>query len=163
MMLTQDNKQFVSVEAHKGRTIAARLAPGTDLVSGIAAVCHKHHIEYGYFGSVMGSLAQATYIIPLKDPTQPLGFRFCEPIEVDGPIDLLGGQGVICQSEKGELMIHLHAQGVTPDRVVFGGHFSVGGNPVLATIDLVIVEFDGAKLMRRYDPQSGLMVFSPEL
>lgn len=163
MELTQDNKQFVSVEAHKGRTIAARLTPGTDLVSGIEAVCHKHHIDYGYFGSVMGSLSQATYIIPLKDPTQPLGFRFCEPIEVDGPIDLLGGQGVICQSEKGELMIHLHAQGVTPDRVVFGGHFSAGGNPVLATIDLVIVEFDGAKLMRRYDPQSGLMAFSPEL
>ena len=161
--MTQDNKQFVSVEAHKGRTIAARLTPGTDLVSGIEAVCQKHHIEYGYFGSVMGSLSQATYIVPLKDPTQPLGFRFCEPIEVDGPIDLLGGQGVICQSEKGERMIHLHAHGVTPDRVVFGGHFSAGGNPVLATIDLVIVEFDGAKLMRRYDPQSGLMVFSPEL
>ena len=157
------DKQFVSVEAHKGRTIAAHLKPGTDLVSGIEAVCQKHHIEYGYFGSVMGSLSQATYIVPLKDPTQPLGFRFCEPIEVDGPIDLLGGQGVICQSEKGELMIHLHAQGVTPDRVVFGGHFSAGGNPVLATIDLVIVEFDGAKLMRRYDPSSGLMVFSPEL
>lgn len=162
MVLPQD-KQFVSVEAHKGRTIAAHLKPGTDLVSGIEAVCQKHHIEYGYFGSVMGSLSKATYIIPLKDPTQPLGFRFCEPIEVEGPIDLLGGQGVICQSEKGELMIHLHAQGVTPDRVVFGGHFSAGGNPVLATIDLVIVEFDGAKLMRRYDPQSGLMVFSPEL
>lgn len=162
MALSQE-KQFVSVEAHKGRTVAAHLKPGTDMVSGIEAVCQKHHIQYGYFGSVMGSLAKATYIIPLKDPTQPQGFRFCDPIEVDGPIDLLGGQGVICQSDKGERMIHLHAHGVTPDRIVFGGHFSAGGNPVLATIDLVIVEFDGAKLMRRYDPVSGLMVFSPEL
>ena len=162
-MVLSREKQFVSVEAHKGRTVAAHLKPGTDLVSGIEAVCQKHHIQYGYFGSVMGSLAKATYIIPLKDPTQPLGFRFCDPIEVDGPIDLLGGQGVICQSDKGERMIHLHAHGVTPDRIVFGGHFSAGGNPVLATIDLVIVEFDGAKLMRRYDPESGLMVFSPEL
>ena len=162
MALSQE-KQFVSVEAHKGRTVAAHLKPGTDLVSGIEAVCQKHHIQYGYFGSVMGSLAKATYILPYKDPTAPLGFRFCDPIEVDGPIDLLGGQGVICQSDKGERMIHLHAHGVTPDRIVFGGHFSAGGNPVLATIDLVIVEFDGAKLMRRYDPVSGLMVFSPEL
>ena len=157
------DKQFVSVEAHKGRTVAAHLKPGTDLVSWIEAVCQKHHIQYGYFGSVMGSLAKATYILPYKDPTAPLGFRFCEPIEVEGPIELLGGQGVICQTEKGEMMIHLHAQGMTPDRVAFGGHFSAGGNPVLATIDLVIVEFDGAKLMRRYDPESGLMVFSPEL
>ena len=162
MLMTQD-KIFVSVEAHKGRTIAAHLKPGTDLVSGIEAVCQKHHIQYGYFASVMGSLAKATYILPLKDATQPLGFRFCDPIETEGPIDLLGGQGVICQSEKGERMIHLHAQGVTPDHVVFGGHFSAGGNPVLATIDLVIVEFDGAKLMRRYDPKTGLLAFSPEL
>ena len=36
MVLSQD-KQFISVEAHKGRTIAARLMPGTDLVSGIEA------------------------------------------------------------------------------------------------------------------------------
>ena len=162
MVLSQD-KQFISVEAHKGRTIAARLMPGTDLVSGIEAVCQKHHIEYGYFGSVMGSLSKATYILPYKDLTAPLGFRFCDPIEQYGPIELLGGHGVICQTEKGELMIHLHAQGMTPDRVAFGGHFSAGGNPVLATIDLVIVEFDGAKLMRRHDPESGLMVFSPEL
>lgn len=159
----QKDKQFISVEAHKGRTVAARLMPGTDLVSGIEAVCQKHHIQYGYFGSVMGSLEKATYIIPLKDPSAPLGFRFCDPIVTEGPIDLLGGQGVICQSEKGERMIHLHAHGVTPDRTVFGGHFSVGSNPILATIDLVLVEFDGAKLMRRYDPDSGLMVFSPEL
>jgi hypothetical protein len=156
-------KQIVSVEAHKGRTIAARLMPGTDLVSGIEAVCQKHLIEYGYFGSVMGSLSKATYIIPQKDLSAPLGFKITDPIETEGPIDLLGGQGVICQSEKGGTMIHLHAQGVTPDRVVFGGHFSHGGNPVLATIDLIIVEFDGARLMRRYDPDSDLMVFSPEL
>ena len=160
--MSQD-KLFVSVEAHKGRTIAAHLKPGTDLVSGIEAVCQKHHIQYGYFASVMGSLAKATYILPYKDLTAPLGFRFCEPIEVEGPIELLGGQGVICQTEKAELMIHLHAQGIAPGRVAFGGHFSAGGNPVLATIDLVIVEFDGAKLMRRYDSETGLMVFSPEL
>jgi len=51
---------------------------------------------------------------------------------------------------------------VTPDRVVFGGHFAAGGNPVLATIDLVIVEVIGAKLMRRHDPVVGLVMFSPE-
>ena len=60
-------------------------------------------------------------------------------------------------------MIHLHAHGVTPDGKNFAGHFSAGGNPVLATIDLVIVEVDGAKLMRRHDPVVGLVMFSPEL
>jgi len=86
------HKQIVSVEAHKGRTIAARLMPGTDLVSGIEAVCQKHLIEYGYFGSVMGSLSKATYIIPQKDLSAPLAFKFTDPIETEGQIDLLGGR-----------------------------------------------------------------------
>ena len=159
----EKNKSFVSVEAHKGRTIAARLLPGTDLVTGIEEVCRAHHVQYGYFGSVMGSLRQATYVIAVPDPTAPMGFKYCEPLVEQGPIECICGQGVICQSEKGELLTHLHAHGVTPDGKNFAGHFSPGGNPVLATIDLVIVEVDGAKLMRRHDPAVGLVMFSPEL
>jgi predicted DNA-binding protein with PD1-like motif len=155
--------EFVSVEAHKGRTIAARLLPGTDLVTGIEAVCRAHHVQYGYFASVIGSLQQAQYVIPVSDPEAPLGFQYCPPIIKKGPIEVICGQGVICQSEKGELMMHLHAHCVTADQKSFAGHFSAGGNPVLATIDLVLVEVDGAKLMRRYDPVVGLVMFSPEL
>jgi len=157
------NKRFVAVESHKGRTIAARLLPGTDLVSGIEEVCLAHHVKYGYFASVMGSLQKATYMIPVPEGGAPLGFKYCDPITEEGPIEVICGQGVICQSENNELLIHLHAHGVTPDGKSFGGHFSTGGNPVLATIDLVIVEVDGAKLMRRYDPEVGLVMFSPEL
>lgn len=157
------DKTFVSVETHKGRTIAARLLPGTDLVAGIEAVCIAHHVKYGYFASVMGSLQTATYMIAVPELGAPLGFKYCDPVIETGPIEFICGQGVICQSDKDEIMIHLHAHGVTPDGKNFGGHFSAGGNPVLATIDLVIVEVEGAKLMRRYDPAVGLIMFSPEM
>ena len=158
-----ENKQkYVSAEARTGRTIAARIMPGVDLVGGIAEICQEHDVKHGYFVSVMGSLSEAVYVIPISSPDSPLGFKYCEPISVQGPIDLICGQGVICQSEQGETLIHLHAQGVTPDRVVFGGHFAVGGNPVLATIDLVIVEVTEAKFLRRLDPVVGLAMFSPE-
>lgn len=153
---------FVAAEAHKGRTIVARLLPGTDLVTGIEQVCAAHHVQYGYFGSVIGSLQRATFVIAVPDAAALLGFKYCEPIELAGPIELVGGQGVICRSEAGEIMVHLHAQGVTPTQQTFGGHFSAGGNPVLATVDLVIVEVDGAKLLRRFDPECGLAMLSPE-
>ena len=159
----EKNKSFVAVEAHKGRTIAARLLPGPDLVTGIEEVCRAHHVQYGFFGSVIGSLQQATYVIAVPEPTARMGFKYCEPIVEQGPIEFICGQGVICQSEKNEILIHLHAHGVTSDGKNFAGHFSAGGNPVLATIDLVIVEVDGAKLMRRFDPAVGLVMFSPEL
>ena len=158
-----ENKQkYVSAEARTGRTIAARIMPGVDLVGGIAEICQEHDVKHGYFASVMGSLSEAVYVIPISSSGSPLGFKYCEPISVQGPIDLICGQGVICQSDQGETLIHLHAQGVTPDRVVFGGHFAVGGNPVLATIDLVIVEVTEAKFLRRLDPVVGLAMFSPE-
>lgn len=157
-----ERKEFVSAEAHEGRTIVARLLPGTDLMDGIGKVCKEHRLQYGYFGSVIGSLQKATFVVAVPEKEALLGFKYCEPIELEGPIELVGGQGVVCQSEDGELMIHLHAQGSTPDQTAFGGHFSTGGNPVLATVDLVIVEVAGAKLMRRFDPVCGLAMLSPE-
>jgi hypothetical protein len=138
------------------------MMPGVDLVGGIIEICQFHDVKYGYFASVMGSLSEAVYVIPIPSPGSPLGFKYCEPISAQGPIDLICGQGVICQSEQGETLIHLHAQGVMPDQAVFGGHFAVGGNPVLATIDLVIVEVTEAKFLRRLDPVVGLAMFSPE-
>ncbi|HWR31536.1 MAG TPA: PPC domain-containing DNA-binding protein [Negativicutes bacterium] len=151
------------MEAHKGRTIAARLMPGTDLVTEIEAVCRAHRLKYGYFASVIGSLQKAQYVISIPKVDASHEMKTCVPIIEEGPVELVCGQGVICQSEKGELMIHLHAHGITADQKNFAGHFSAGGNPVLATIELIIVEIDGAKLMRRYDPIAGLVMFSPEL
>ena len=57
---------------------------------------------------------------------------------------------------------------VTSEAVPFcktGGLADVVGSlaPVLATIDMVIVEVDGAKMMRRFDPECGLVMLSPEL
>ena len=158
-----DNNLFVSAEAHKGRTIAARLLPGVDLLTGIESVCQAHNVQYGYFASVMGSLRQACYVNAVPDPEALMGFKYGDTIQEQGPIEFICGQGVICQSDKGGRRIHLHAHGVTPTGKNFAGHFSAGGNPVLATIDLVIVEVDGAKWLRRFDPAVGLEMFSPEV
>lgn len=153
---------FLSVEARKGRIIPARLMPGTDLVGGIEAVCRENRILYGYIGCAIGSLRQAAYVIPIPAENEILGIKYGDPHVVEGPVEVLGGQGVICQSDKGETLIHFHASITNPTRQVFGGHFASGGNPVLATIDLIIVEVDGAKMMRRYDAETGFVMFSPE-
>ena len=156
------SKRFLSVEARKGRIIPARLLPGTDLVGGIEAVCQEHHISYAYIGCAIGSLQKASYVIPIHAPETVLGIKYGDPFEVEGPVEVLGGQGIVCQSEKGEMLIHFHATVTNPTRQIFGGHFAAGGNPVLATIDLIIVEVDGAKMMRRYEPSTGFVMFSPE-
>ena len=158
-----DNEvRFLSAEGASGRLVAARLKPGTDLIGGIAAVCRTHKIKQGYIGCVIGSLRQAKYVLPITDASTPSGIRYGDPVIVKGPVEFISGQGVICQSPEGELQIHFHGCFCDPDGKNLAGHFSAGGNPVLVTAEMVITEISGMRMMRRMDPEVGLMMMSPE-
>lgn len=158
-----DNEtRFLAAEGRAERIIVARLLPGTDLIGGIAAVCRMHDIRQGYIGCVIGSLREAVYALPVPDASTPSGIRYSDPIQVGGPIELIGGQGVICQSPEGELLIHFHANFCDPDGKSLAGHFTTGGNPVLVTAEMVITEISGLSMLRRPDPEVGLMMLSPE-
>jgi hypothetical protein len=37
-----------------------------------------------------------------------------------------------------------------------------GGNPVLATIDFTIIGHEGARIVRKLDPQLGMKALTPE-
>ncbi|MCE5262521.1 MAG: DNA-binding protein [Deltaproteobacteria bacterium] len=154
--------RFLAAEGRTDRVIAARLRPGTDLIGGIAAVCHKHDIRQGYISCVIGSLRQAVYALPVPDASSASGIRYSDPIKVGGPIELIAGQGVICRSPEGELMIHFHAAFCDPDGKGLAGHFSTGGNPVLVTAEMIITEISGMCMFRRHDPEVGLMMLVPE-
>lgn len=154
--------RFLSAEGACGRFIAARLKPGADLIDGIAAVCHAHKIKQGYISCVIGSLKQAQYVLPVTDASTPSGIRYSDPITVSGPIEFTSGQGVICQSQDGELLIHFHGCFCGANGQSLAGHFSAGGNPVLVTADIIISEIKGMQMMRRLDPEVGLMMMSLE-
>ncbi|OPY87229.1 MAG: hypothetical protein A4E71_01143 [Smithella sp. PtaU1.Bin162] len=158
-----DNEvRFLSMVGTGGRLIAARLKPGTDLMGGITEVCRFHDIKQGYISCVLGSLRQAQYLLPILDTSTPSGIRYSDPITVGGPIEFTSGQGVICQSPEGELMIHFHGCFCASDGKSLAGHFSTGGNPVLVTADIIISEITGMRLMRRLDAEVGLLMMSPE-
>lgn len=158
-----DNEvRFLAAEGTGGRVIAARLRPGTDLIGGIAAVCRAHNIKQGYISCVIGSLRQVEYVLPVTDASTPSGIRYSDPIKAGGPIELISGQGVICQSPEGELLIHFHASFCDPAGKTLAGHFSAGGNPVLVTAEMILTEISGTRMMRRPDPEVGLMMLSLE-
>jgi predicted DNA-binding protein with PD1-like motif len=158
-----DNEvRFLAAEGRCDRVIAARLRPGTDLIGGIAAVCRVHNIKQGYISCVIGSLKQVEYVLPVTDASTPSGIRYCDPIRLGGPIEFISGQGVICQSPDGELLIHFHGCFCDPDGKTLAGHFSAGGNPVLVTAEMILTEISGTHMMRRPDPEVGLMMLSLE-
>ncbi len=145
-----------------GKMIPARLLTGTDLMNGIKKVCEDNGVRYGAVLVAIGSVRKLTYqVLGPKEETK-LGAAYTEPQVIPGPVEVLGIQGVIFETEEGEMVLHLHGSFSDKDGKVYGGHVVQGGNPILATLDVVIGEVTDARLIRRYDEETDLNLFTPE-
>lgn len=154
--------RYKAAQGNLGKVVAARLQPGTDLIEGIEKICADHGIEYAFVTCSVGSLQKSTLLLATPNEDAKIKISYGAPIEVPGPIEFLGGQGVVCKGEKGERLTHFHA--ILSDKLgkVYGGHAIKGRNPALVTIDLVVIEVKGIKFIRRYDEETGFINFSPE-
>jgi len=158
-----DNKLRVKWAKGKPRKIvSARILPGTDLISGIEKICFENEIESGAF-SVIGSLEKSTFVLPVIKEGTKKGVGYGEPQTVSGPLEILSGKGFISKDQESEsgLFIHFHAIFSDAEGKVYGGHFLPGGNPVLLTLDVVIMEFEKISLLREEDPEIGIRVITP--
>ncbi|KUK13569.1 MAG: DNA-binding protein [Synergistetes bacterium] len=150
--------RFSSVDSKAGRTIVGRLLPGTDLIEGILALCKEHNINFGSIDVVLGSLRKFTFVYPIRDESKKMGVRYCDPVVIEGPIELLCGGGLIGVNRNGEKAVHLHLVVSDREGKVYGGHV-VGGNPVLVTVELVLRELEGVSIVREEDEETGFPLF----
>ena len=142
------------------RIIVGRIPKGIDLITGIKEVCKAHGIKYGYIASMLGSLKTGRFIYAIPGEGAILGFKYSEPVNLEGPLELLASQGIIgLDDATGDLSVHLHL--VVSDKYmrVFGGHFVDGGNDVAATAEIVIHEIDNAEFHRGFDEETGFNIF----
>lgn len=142
-----------------GRTLIGRLFPGTDLVPGILSMCSESGIRFGYVASLIGSLARAGFIYVNKAPGKDSGFVFSKPVEKAGPLEILSAQGTLGEGEDGKPFLHLHALLCDEKDRIFGGHILETGCLVLATVEVVIRETRGIRLIRRPDEETGVRLF----
>jgi predicted DNA-binding protein with PD1-like motif len=137
-----------------------RVLPGSDIIEGIMKACQDLDIKSGAISSCIGSLQKASFLIavPLKNK---LGAGYSDPINLDGPLELLSAQGTIGQEEGKGLFVHMH--GLLSDKhgKVHGGHLIKGENPVLITCEIMISEVEGVEMVRTYDPKVAMEVFIP--
>lgn len=145
-----------------GKIIPVRLLPGTDLMNGLKKVCEDNGVRHGTLLTAIGSLRKLTIQLLAPNEKVKLGAAYTKPQTIPGPIEILGIQGVILETETGEVVLHLHGIFCDKDGKTFGGHIVPGENPVLATLDAVISEVAGVRLTRRYDEETELNLFSPE-
>jgi predicted DNA-binding protein with PD1-like motif len=151
-------------EGQIGRIIVGRLLPGTDLMEGLNKICDQYNIKNGVIVDCIGSLRKSVFKFLIPNPKLKLGSGYGDPYTLDGPIEFLGGQGIISQGEDGTRKIHLHGlvnrtsvEGGKPKPdYVLGGDFGVpkGSNLVLATMDVTILEVKGLNIVRKMDAET---------
>ncbi len=144
------------------KAVPVRLRPGTDVMEGLKQVCEQHGITQGAILMGIGSLRQLSYQVLTPKPETKLGAGYTDPVVVPGPVEILSLQGVIFQSEAGEMLLHVHGTFSDQYGKVYAGHVVAGANPILATLDAVVAEVAGVRLTRRMDPDVGMGLFTPE-
>jgi len=154
--------RYSSVEGRSGRLVVVRLCPGVDLVEGLLEVCAAHRIQQGCVVTALGSLSKARLIYAVPDNSRKIGIKYCDPIEVEGPLEFLAASGMVGMDENQKRVTHLHAVLSDAQERIYGGHLVDKGNIVLATIELVIQEFDGIKLLKVEDRETGFNLFVPK-
>ena len=104
------------------RTFILRLRPGTDLMEGIRVFCEERGIRSGAITTLLGSLRQVRYVYPVVAPGTKAGLKYCDPIAVNGPIEVLCGAGTIgVMKSDGTTVVHLHAAFTDPEGRAYPG------------------------------------------
>lgn len=152
--------RFQDACGKSGRVVAARLLPGTDLLTGIEEVCKKNGIEYA-LANCFGSFSAAGYMYLVPKASAKVGAGYGDVLKAEGPVEFLSGVGVVCKKD-GVCDIHFHATLCDKNGKVFGGHLVKGENPALTTVDLVLFEVEGVEMLRQYDEETDLTQFFPK-
>jgi len=147
------------VESHLSRVVMIRVRPGNDLIMGIEEACERSAIRSGAISCCIGSLRKASFMFLVPFDNR-MGAAYCDPVTIEGPVEILSTQGAIGE-EEGSLFVHLHGSFVDKDGRVHGGHLIKGQNPVLFTAEIMVCKWDGARMLRLYDPEVDMKVLTP--
>ena len=140
-----------------GRIVAFKLAPGDDILDGIVEVCEKYDLRNGMIIGAIGSLQNAIYKKVICIPEAKYHAGYGDDIHTDGPLELVGMSGIICHSDDGEILPHIH---ITMNDGL-SGHLCPG-TKVAITVEGAIIETENINMRKVMDTERNIMVFRPE-
>lgn len=140
------------LQGNLSRVVVIRLHPGEDLIEGIIAACEAHGLKSGVITSCIGSLQRASFftVVPLANK---IGAGYGDPIEVEGPLELVSAQGTIGSDVEANLLIHMHGSLSDSRGNLHGGHLIKGKCRILITCEVMIAFLDGVRTEQQYDPE----------
>lgn len=152
MKKNETDIRYYSATGNQGKTIIARLRPGSDFIMSLIDICEKYNIRNGFVPSCVGSLKRTRFTYGILNHKLKSGSGFSRVQETNYPVELLNAQGSICHDKSGKILIHIHA--IYCDKgLLRGGHFDIPGNIVGTTMELVIQEVLEVSMTRPFDPE----------
>lgn len=155
------NNNIQMAEGRLGRVVVLRLKPGTDVLLGLQAACQQAGINNGVIVSAIGSLSEVRFCDPIEIAEKRARYGYGDPLQLEGPIELLSASGIICHDDSGATNLHVHVDLADQNGKAYGGHL-VEGTKVLLTLDAVIGEIDGVDMRRKMDPELEVPLLSPQ-
>lgn len=149
-----------SAAGKPGRTIVARLRPGTDLMTGLKTLAEENKIKAAYIPVIIGGVDRALIEVATPSDRSPVGV-VAKKIELTGPIAICGAQGMICENDEGDIEPHLHITFVDSNGHLHGAHLEAGSAPVTTTADIIMQEVLDVKFGRGYDDDVKTTLFLP--
>lgn len=144
------------VPAEAGRVAMARLQRDTDLVTGIIEVCREAGFEMAASQLIIGSLRRAEISWTRPSDKTKRGSERTPAMPIAGPLELISAQAEVCLTDPERPVFHVHGVVTDADGKTWGGHFFKGGNPVHATVDIVMNEIKGGYMKWTQDDEIDL-------
>ncbi|QQR88783.1 MAG: DNA-binding protein [Myxococcales bacterium] len=147
---------MLATEARQVRRIVGRMERGEDVIEAFLSLAKERQIRCGW----IRALGAFEFVELAEYDQQEQRYRAARAFETQSEILELNGN---ISLKDGECFVHLHA---TISRDTDNGIEVLGGHLLRGTAfacEFLVESFDDVTLQRRYDPATGLELWSPDL
>jgi predicted DNA-binding protein with PD1-like motif len=138
------------------------LAGGQDLLRGLVAALARRGVHHAAVQVVAADIARMAYLTGAEDRSGQRVATYGPPTWLDGPVTLIGANGIVGPGPDGDPLLHCHAVVVDATGRLHGGHLPPGdvrlgdgGAVALAT------PLRGAAFAAVYDSETNYPLFQP--
>ena len=143
--------------------LRVELAGGQDLLRGLVAALAGRGIGHAGVQVLAADIARMAYLTGAEDPSGQRVATYGPPTWLEGPVTLLGANGILGPGPDGETLLHCHAVVVDAAGRLHGGHLPPGdvlladGGAVALATPLREAAFAAA-----YDSETNYPLFQPQ-
>ncbi|MGF1628731.1 MAG: PCC domain-containing protein [Kiloniellaceae bacterium] len=142
--------------------IRVRLSGGQDLLCGLVAALAERGLHYAAVQVIAAEIARMAYLTGAEDLSGARVATYGPPTWLEGPVTLIGANGILGPGPDGETLLHCHAVVVDATGRLHGGHLppgdvrlAEGGAVALAT------PLREAAFVAAYDSETNYPLFQP--